>query len=320
MNFELVAGWGGQTWEEDVTGVAVDAEDRVYVLRRGSDTVTVFSPDGTVLNRWGNDCFSTRPHLISVGGDGRIYVADDGAHQVFVFDRSGRLLETIGSGVPADTGYDATAPSAEVAYERLEGGPPFNRPTKVAAAADGELFVSDGYRNCRIHRFSVDRRQVCSWGGPGSDPGCFVIPHSVMLDDSGRVFVCDRENDRTQIFARDGQLVGTWTNVQRPTDLAFGRNGLVYVTELPRGPKDLKSWRLGRAQSEMAGRVTVRTSDGAIVTAIDCPGVEFPAPHAIAVDSTGAVYVSEVPESFANYTGRPLRRHRCLRKFMPTQR
>jgi len=89
------------------------------------------------------------------------------------------------------------------------------------------------------------------------------------------------------------------------------------VTELPRGPNDLKSWRLGRARQDRPGRVTVRSSNGDLLAAINCPGVEFHAPHAVAVDSMGAVYVSEVPESFAAYTGRRFPPYRCLRKFVP---
>ncbi|MEX3954137.1 hypothetical protein AB4Y40_41525 [Paraburkholderia sp. EG287B] len=317
MKFAEVTGWGEESWDHDVTGVAVDSQDRVYVLRRGDDPVTVLSPDGTIVDRWGIGCFSNRPHLISIGHDDKVYVADDGGHRVLVFESSGRLLETIGTGSPSDTGYDAGAASAEVAFERMPGGPPFNRPTKAAPSRNGELFVSDGYRNCRVHRFSRDRQQVRSWGRPGADEGCFVIPHSVTVDSEGRVLVCDRENDRIQIFSRDGEVAGVWNNVQRPTDVAFDRLGNVYVTELPRGPLDLKSWRLGRAYEELPGEVTMRLPDGAIIARLSCPGVEFLAPHAIAVDSTGAVYVSEVPESFASYTGRPLRPHRCLRKFVP---
>ena len=72
MNFEEVTGWGAETWEDrDVTGVAVDSRDRVYVLRRGDDPVTVLDSNGTVVDRWGNGCFSNRPHFISNGDDDR---------------------------------------------------------------------------------------------------------------------------------------------------------------------------------------------------------------------------------------------------------
>lgn len=314
MNFHEVPGWGQDVWEHDVTGVAVDSLDRVYVLRRGDNPVTVLDPSGAVLNRWGNGHFSDRPHLIFIGDDDRVYVADDGGHRIFVFDLTGHLLETIGCGIPSETGVKAGAVGEE-AFDQIHGGAPFNRPTKAVSGRNGELFVSDGYRNCRVHRFSADRQLMRSWGGAGAGPGCFVIPHSVSIDEKGRVFVCDRENDRIQIFSCDGELLDVWNNVQRPTDVAFDRQGYVYVNELSRGPLDLKSWRLGRAERELPSRVTVRSPDGAIVTQVICPGVQFLAPHAIAVDSTGAIYVSEVPESFANYTGKPHQPHRCLWKF-----
>ncbi|KXU94017.1 hypothetical protein CR51_28030 [Caballeronia megalochromosomata] len=317
MSYEEVTGWGARNWAHDVTGVAVDSRDRVYVLQQGDEPVTVFRRDGTLVDCWGHGRFSKRPHLISIGEDDRVYVADDGGHRVHVFEPDGNLLETIGSGEPSETGYDTDAPGAEIALDRMTGGAPFNRPTKAAPWKNGELFVSDGYRNCRVHRFSADRTLLQSWGGPGAGEGCFVIPHSVSIDYEGRVFVCDRENDRIQIFSRNGLLLDSWNDTQRPTDVAFDRRGFVYVTELPRGPLDLKSWRLGRATEEYPGRVTVRSSTGAVVAAVACPGVEFRAPHAIAVDSEGAVYVSEVPESLANYTGRMHRPQRCLRKFRP---
>jgi DNA-binding beta-propeller fold protein YncE len=315
--FNEVTGWGDDKWDRDVTGVAVDSHDRVYVLRRGDDAVSVLHADGTVLDSWGHECLSSRPHLISVDDDDKIYIADDGAHRVFVFGPTGRLLETIGSGVPSETGYDTRSRTPETALDGITGGRPFNRPTKAAPWRNGELFVSDGYGNCHVHRFSANRQLLSSWGKPGSGAGCFVIPHSVAVDRQGRVLVCDRENDRIQIFSCDGDLLNVWNDVQRPTDIAFDRLGNVYVTELPRGPQDLKSWRLGRAEHELPGRVTIRSPDGAITAQLICPGVEFPAPHAIAVDSTGAIYVSEIPESLANYTGRPRRPHRCLRKFEP---
>ena len=317
MNFKEVAGWGEDPWERDATGVAVDSRDRVYVLRRGDDAITVLDPGGTVLDRWGYQRLSSRPHLIAIDDDDKIYLADDGGHCVYVFDLAGRLLETIGSGTPSATGFDDPRfTGADMAFDQMPGGPPFNRPTKAVVWRTGELFVSDGYRNCRIHRFSADRKHVQSWGGPGAGEGCFVIPHSVTMDRDGRVMVCDRENDRIQIFSRDGALLEVWTHVQRPTDVALDRQGNVYIAELVRSPIDMKSWRLGRAETEMPGRVSIWSPNGSMIGLIGPPAVEFLAPHAVAVDSTGALYVAEVPESFAKYTGRPQRQHRCLRKFV----
>lgn len=317
IEYDEVTGWGEDCWDRDVTGVAVDSRDRVYALRRGDDAVTVLDHDGTVLDRWGDDTFSDRPHLISIDHQDKIYIADDGGHRIFVFDVAGHRLETIGTGTPSDTGFDTASASRETAFERMPGGPPFNRPTKAVSTRTGELFVSDGYRNCRVHRFSADRQQVHSWGGPGNAPGCFVIPHSLTVDREGRVLVCDRENDRIQVFSRDGELLDIWNDVQRPTDVAVDDQGRVYVTELARGPRDLKSWRQGPTDRELPGQVTVWSPGRSIVARIGLPSAEFLAPHAIAVDSTGAIYVSEVPESFARSTRRPPRAHRCLHKYAP---
>ena len=317
--FKEVIGWGDEPWDRDVTGVAVDSHDRVHVMRRGGEPIKVLHPDGRFIGSWGEGCFSDRPHLLSIDERDTAYVADDGGHRICVFDSAGHLVETIGSGIPSATGFDAEAGNAELALDRIVGGPPFNRPTKAVALPNGELLVSDGYRNCRIHRFSSQRELLQSWGSSGVGDGCFVIPHSVSVDDNGRVLVCDRENDRVQIFTLNGELIDVWNTVQRPTDIAFDRLGGAYVAELPRGPDDLKSWRLGRAKEELAGRVSIRSRSGEMIGEIRCPGVKFLAPHAVAIDSTGAVYVAEIPQALAAYTGKPVKLdqpHRCLRKFV----
>src|SRR6202012_5458174 len=84
MSYEEVTGWGARNWAHDVTGVAVDSRDRVYVLQQGDEPVTVFRRDGTLVDCWGHGRFSKRPHLISIGEDDRVYVADDGGHRVHV--------------------------------------------------------------------------------------------------------------------------------------------------------------------------------------------------------------------------------------------
>lgn len=322
MEFAECVGWGGDdAWDGDVTGVAVDSHDRVYALRRGDFQVTVLHSDGSVAHRWGCAALSDRPHLISIDGRDKVYIADDGGHRIFVFDTEGRLLETVGCGAPSDTGFDDPRfAGIRDAFDGMAGGPPFNRPTKAVAWHSGELFVTDGYRNCRVHRFSADRRRVHSWGGAGAAAGHFVIPHGLTIDNRGHVLVCDRENDRLQVFSRDGDLIEVLTHVQRPTDVAVDERGNIYVTELPRGPRDITSWRLGPAVHEAPGRVTVWSADGTMVARLGAPAVVFAAPHAVAVDSTGSFYVAEVPESFFAHTGRPYRKHRCLHKFQPVGR
>ena len=81
---------------------------------------------------------------------------------------------------------------------------PFNYPTEMVLGPSGDIYVSDGYRNSRVHRFSADGRLIDSWGEPGTGSGEFNLSHAVAVSPDGRVYVCDRENSRLQVFTQDG--------------------------------------------------------------------------------------------------------------------
>jgi hypothetical protein len=288
---------------QDVPGVAVDSQDRVYLITRGEPRVIVYEPDGRFVTSWGEEIFTPRTHGISVGPDDSIYCVDDGDHTVRKFTPDGRLLLTLGTvGVPSDTGYDGQN-LATITH----GGPPFNRCTNVAVGPNGNLYVSDGYGNARIHRFSPSGELRHSWGEPGDGPGQFNLPHSVWVHRDGRVFVCDRENDRIQIFTPDGELLTIWTNVTRPGDLYIDAADRVYVGEM--------AWELG--DSSMAGKpwpearaasVSVRDIEGNVLTQWGGPGPcepgNFSSPHGLWVDSRGDLYVAEVSQTALSRYGR----------------
>lgn len=315
MHFKEDETWSCREWADDVTGIAIDSNDRVYALQRDGIAVTVLDRSGRVLDEWTNEVLSARPHLISVGADDLIRIADDGGHRALIFDREGQLIDTIGTGKAAATITTDPGASAEAVLEGLRPGPPFNRPTKFVAGPAGDQFVSDGYRNSRIHRFTARGDLISSWGRPGSGAGEFRIPHAITADRSGRLAVCDRENDRIQFFDPQGRVLDIWNDIRRPTDVAFDDSGLAYVTELERGPLDTKSWRHGRATATLSARVSVRDTDGSMLARVTPATDEFLAPHSIAVDSHGDVYVTEVPESFCSSTGRRFSPRRCLRRF-----
>ena len=225
-----------QGWEQlpagfshpDVAAVAVDHSGRVYLFCRAEHPVLVYERDGRFVRSWGEGLFTMRAHGITVAPDGSVWCVDDGDQTARKFDPDGRLLLTLGtSGRASDTGYDGTT-VASIA----RGGPPFNRPTNLAVAPNGELYVTDGYGNARVHRFSSKGELVGSWGEPGTGPGQFMLPHGIAVHRDGRVFVADRENDRIQIFSPDGEFLGEW-DVQRPTQLVFDANGNAIVAELP---------------------------------------------------------------------------------------
>ena len=291
----------------DVAGVAVDGRDRVYALNRGQSPlgpehpIVVFEPDGTFVRAFGDGLF-TFAHGITVADDGTVYVADAGDHTVRAFDSAGALTMTLGEvHRPSATDY------RDGDYRTIRrGAGPFNRPTRVAIGPDGDLFVSDGYGNARVHRFAPDGTLRASWGVPGDGPGQFNLVHSIWAHTDGRLYVCDRENSRVQIFEPDGTFVGAWTDVVRPQDLCIDRDGVAYVTELGERagltsfmPRPLGQDRLARISLlDLDGRVLARWG-----TEDPCAPGSFFSPHGIAVDSRGDVYVGEVVYSAGGKDG-----------------
>lgn len=300
--YELVDGWerlpAGYA-HRDVAGVAVGAADRVYVITRGDPRVIVYERDGTFVRSWGEGTFSARTHGITVGPDGSVFTVDDAGHDVRKYTPEGQLLLRLGTGEPSDTGYDGKDLST------VRGGRPFNRPTNLALSATGELFITDGYGNARVHVFSTDGRLLRSWGEPGTGPGQFMLPHGIALIRDGRVLVADRENDRIQVFDQSGTYLDAW-EVQRPTHVVEGPDGLLYVADLW-WRQGQRSPRFGKVAQHRYGRITVFDQRGGVVggwggTAPGTPG-GFTAPHGIAVDSRGDVYVAEVSWTFGVSVG-----------------
>ena len=311
--YTLVEGWEQlpSGWAHlDVAGVATDSEDRVYLYTRGAPRVIVYDRDGRFLTSWGEDQFRDRPegsaHGITVGPDGAVWCVDDGNHTVKKFSPDGELLLTLGTpGVPSDTGYVGPQPgiSGSTLLDSItHGGPPFNRPTNLAFGPNGHFYVSDGYGNARVHRFAPDGELVHSWGEPGPGPGQFNLPHGIAVHPDGRVFVADRENDRIQIFSPDGEYLDEWLDTQRPTQLQIGSDGVVHVAELWRRVGEA-SQRLGRAEVDYPARLSVLAPDGKVLSRWGGPNPCDPgmlcAPHSLALDSRGDLYVGEVTYTFA---------------------
>lgn len=290
-SYELLKGWAKypEEWALlDVCGLAIDTQDRVYVLNRSTHPVIVFDREGNRLTTWGEGLFR-RAHGAGIGPDGAIYCTDDELHVVYKFSPEGELLQTLGNkGRPSDTGYDPEWFDFFWSLTTItRGGAPFNRPTGVAISTTGEIYVSDGYGNARVHKFSPYGTLLLSWGEPGFAPGQFRLPHSVCLDNQENVWIPDRENNRIQIFNPQGKLVDEWTDLIRPTDVCIDREGTVYITEL-------------------GLRVSIFTGEGKLLTRFgnkdgkDKETALFLAPHTIRVDSKGDLYIGEVSKT---YTG-----------------
>lgn len=300
LHFDVLPEWeqlpAGMN-HDDVVGVCVDSRDRLFMLTRRESRVLVYDRDGTCLDHWGEGLLTERTHGLTVAPDDTVYVVDEGAHVVYHTDDRGEVLGVIGQrGQPSDSGYDGQNLDTIV-----RGGGPFNRPTNVAVAPSGDLYVSDGYGNCQVHRFTADGALIDSWGEPGTGPGQFHLVHGVTVAANGEVLVADRENDRIQVFTPEGVYLREWTDVQRPTNVRLDADGNVYVSELWRRASE-PSRRLG-PQPDRPGRVSVFDPAGVLLARWGGPQRTEPgnfiAPHDICVDSNGDVYVGEVSYTYA---------------------
>ncbi len=208
------------------SAVATDSQDRVYVFNRKDPPVLVFDRDGNYLDCWGIKNFG-EPHGFNIKDD-VVYVTDRTDSVVLTYTLDGRPLQIIGKrGAHSDTG-------CEVPGELVpRSAGPFNYPTELVQAPSGDLYVTDGYRNARVHRFSADGRLIASWGEPGkTEPGHFHLPHSLLITDDGTIYVCDRENSRIQVFSADGTFLDMWTDIQKPSDISVDSDGVLYISQM----------------------------------------------------------------------------------------
>ena len=302
--YEVAEGWGklpeGWTYHE-VAAVGVDRQDRVYVFTRGEHPVIVFDRAGNFLRSWGEGLFK-RAHGVTMGPDDTIYLTDDGDHTVRKCSLDGKVLLTFGiSGKPAP----------------YQSGEPFNRCTHVALSPKNEIYVSDGYGNSRVHKYSPDGKLLFSWGEPGSDPGQFNIVHNICADQDGYLYVADRENHRVQVFDANGKFQAQWHNMHRPCALYMnaGPNPLCYLGELGPGMpvnKDIPNLGPRLSILDHKGKLLARLGD---IRAGEAPG-QFIAPHGLALDSRGDIYVGEVSWTIAGQHLKPPREMRSLQKLV----
>ena len=300
--YELVRGWGqlpsGWLWGQ-VGAVAVDSRDNVHAFTRAEHPYIVFDKTGKLLDSWGEGIFEDA-HGLCITPDDTLYFVDRDPQVVLKFDKTGRHRLTLGKRhQPSDTGY--VRETREPAGPLASGGGlpvlngvqhaagPFHHPTDVSVTPTGDVYVSDGSRNSRVHKYAPDGTLIKSWGEPGNardlrntrdKPGFFHTVHSVWEHD-GKVYVADRENNRIQIFNLNGDYLDMWTGFERPTKLYVGADGVMYVAELEDRVSiiDLQGNVIGRFGSE-------RSHD---------PG-KFWGPHGIWTDSVGDLYVAEVLE------------------------
>ena len=298
-SYELVEGWPNLPDDivlNDVCGVAVDSQKNAYLFNRGDQPVVVIDGLGNFKSSWGGSLFK-RPHGAFMGPDDTLWLADDRDQTVRQCALDGRVLMQLG--IPSQA-------------SDFMSGQPFNRPTHVALSPLGEIYVSDGYGNSSVHKFSPDGRHILSWGGPGNDPGEFNIVHNISCDDQGWVYVADRENFRVQVFDRNGRFETQWHDMYRPQGL-FTTRGSAPITYIG---ENGTATAVETSVPNLGARISIYDQNGRRLARIGGPRpglgpLEFLSPHSIAVDDDGDIYIGEVswntwPKKFPK-TERPLR-------------
>ena len=308
--YEEIADWAQlpNGWHFiDAVDVVVDSQNRVYVFNRGSHPIVVLERDGSFVTSWGGGLF-TRPHGLTLTSDQEhgevLYCVDDDGHWIGKFSLDGELLTSIGT-------RDQGTPR--------RSGRPFNRPTKVAVEPETtELYISDGYGNAKIHKYSPDGRYLFSWGDYGTDVGTFNFPHSICTDSTGKVYVADRENHRIQIFDSQGTYLTQWNNLHRPCGLHI-ENDIVYIGQLP------THLDVNEGDPNLGASVSIHNLEGDCLSRLgdvlagEKPG-QFTSPHGIAVDSYGDLYVGEVAWSaYGRMFDPPRAGVRSFRKLVKTE-
>ena len=250
-----------------VSAIATDSQDRVYIFNRQDPPVVVCAPDGSFLNGWGNGGF-VYAHGFYIAHD-RVYLTDRDTSICMIYTLDGKPIKMLGEhGVHSDTG--AMKPMDPV----LRPAGPFNYPSELVPSPWGDLYVSDGYRNARVHRFDSGGHLLQSWGTWGkTEPGQFHLPHSIIIDETHTVYVCDRENHRVQVFTPNGEFIEMWTDIQRPMDIAEFTDGNFLISE---GTRD-----------DLPSRCSIVGKHGEVLARWESRSA-----HGCWVDSRGDVYLA----------------------------
>ncbi len=182
----------------DVPGISVDKHDNVWIFTRTNPAVQVFGADGKFVRALGEGVVSNAHH-IKIDYDGNVWLADIGWHIVRKCTPEGKILLTIGT-----------------LGRKGEGPNLLNKPTDMAIARNGDVFISDGYGNSRLAHFNRQGKFIKAWGTLGTGQENFSIPHAITLDSHGRLYVADRNNVRVQVYNQDGHLLGSWRDLIVP--------------------------------------------------------------------------------------------------------
>jgi hypothetical protein len=233
-----------------VSWVARDPKTGVtWLLQRGdkADPVIAIDKDGRVLHSFGKGLYKI-PHALRLDPQGNVWTVDAASSTVIKFSPAGEKLLQIDVG-----GQPESARSA------------FRGTTDIAFAPKGRIFICDGYANARILEYTAGGKKVREWGSAGTGAGEFHLPHSIVADENGILYVADRENGRIEKFNLDGKYLGEFPNLGRTYSLKLGANGTLWAGMQPlNDPTGSPGWvvKLDRKTGKILGYVPVTEKGG----------------------------------------------------------
>jgi len=207
-----------------VSWIAAGHDGLIYIIQRNDklDPVMAVDRNGKIIRSWGKGMYKT-PHGIRVDPQGNVWTTDAASSMVYKFSTEGKkLMEIEVGGQPTPCGT-------------------FCSTTDVAFAPNGNLFITDGYKNARVLEYTPDGKKLREWGTAGDGPGQFRLPHSIQIDENGVIYIADRENGRIQKFDLQGKYLGEWSQYGKTFGLSLDKDAM-WLSTIPRGPNTADGW------------------------------------------------------------------------------
>jgi DNA-binding beta-propeller fold protein YncE len=270
---------GGPTNQPGISGLAIDAQDHIYVFNRGVKPVMVFDTAGQLILSGADQEINGKTinpswqHSGGVDWEGNVYVIERDAHRIVKLSpKLDKFLLQLGT--TNVKGNDATH---------------LNLPSGIAILHNGNMIVTDGYGNNRVILFDKTGKFIKQVGkgagGPedkGTGPGEWNLPHKLAVDADEHLYIIDREGHRLEVFDKNLNYIREIRNDWNPWDVNISRKGTDGIGWIA----DHKDERVHKFQLK----------DGKILATWGKQGWgpgEFDWVHGIVVDSKGAVYAAD---------------------------
>lgn len=324
-----------RTWiPGEVAGTCVDSRDHVFIVTRGNliepedvkgiaaPPVIEFDTEGRVVAAWGDrDVLPNGIHGCFVDYQDNIWIAGNGDGIVQKYSHSGQLLLQIGTRGLCDNPPENTCGNSGANPQANQSKTMLNQPADVyvdphpdpVTGQRGSVYIADGYGNHRVVVFSASGQWLRQWGGvagtvndPVNDfPALFGAgdgghPHCVVIGSDQLVYVCDRQNDRIQVFTKTGQLQrvipvvpGTGVTLGPGGTPGLGTAGSAWDLDFSQDPGQRILFEVDGGNEQM---LVMDKQTGSILSKFGQPGRQagqFTFLHSVARDSKGNLYTGE---------------------------